>query len=149
MPPISCHVSYGCGALCFSGIFRSQRTGGYHTANGHPRQRDRDGYHQWAYKPISRHPVRPTTVRRLIAQAEIWGFAHLMFLRLRNRIGDLRFRLPQPLLPYHTSFSAMKYGPSCPQQPLVPFWPSNLPGETVNYLNMFLLNTVTASEDCA
>ncbi|KAN0088580.1 alpha/beta-hydrolase [Tylopilus felleus] len=64
------------------------------------------------------------TVRRLIKHAEI------------GQTGDLRFRLPQPLPPYNTNFSAMEYDPSCPQQPLVQFWPINLPAETRNYLNL-------------
>lgn len=34
------------------------------------------------------------------------------------RTGDRRFRLPEAISSYTTSFSATKFGPACPQQPV-------------------------------
>ncbi|OJA18273.1 hypothetical protein AZE42_04997 [Rhizopogon vesiculosus] len=63
--------------------------------------------------------------------------------------GNLRFQLPQPIPTYTTSFSALAYGPACPQQPPTIPAPPGLVSETVNYLTTTIYNAVTpSSEDC-
>ena len=51
--------------------------------------------------------------------------------------------------PYNTSFSALEYGPACPQQPALQLPPVDLPAETLNYLTVLLGNTLLSAEDCA
>ncbi|KAG1727058.1 Alpha/Beta hydrolase protein [Suillus paluster] len=65
-------------------------------------------------------------------------------------IGNLRFQLPQPIPPYNTSYSAIAYGSSCPQQAVsLPGVPPGLPTETLNYLSETIYKIVLpSSEDC-
>ncbi|OJA18269.1 hypothetical protein AZE42_04998 [Rhizopogon vesiculosus] len=62
--------------------------------------------------------------------------------------GNRRFRLPQLIPSYHTSFSATAYGPSCPQQATTSYIPPGLPAETLDYLALITVSNVTGSEDC-
>ncbi|KIJ08820.1 hypothetical protein PAXINDRAFT_102436 [Paxillus involutus ATCC 200175] len=63
--------------------------------------------------------------------------------------GNLRFQLPQALLPYNASFSAITYGPACPQQAIRFLIMSGLPAETLDYLTKTIYSVVTPSaEDC-
>ncbi|KAF8835874.1 alpha beta-hydrolase [Paxillus ammoniavirescens] len=64
--------------------------------------------------------------------------------------GQLRFQLPQALPPYNASFSAISYGPACPQQAMEFPVVSGLPAETLDYLTLFnnSLITTPSGEDC-
>ncbi|KAF8627374.1 hypothetical protein AX17_006189 [Amanita inopinata Kibby_2008] len=64
-------------------------------------------------------------------------------------VGDLRFRLPQPLGVYNGSYTVTSYGPSCPQQALNLPLPDGLPAQAVD----FIVNTIYGvvfpdDEDC-
>ncbi|KAG0704092.1 Alpha/Beta hydrolase protein [Suillus ampliporus] len=59
--------------------------------------------------------------------------------------GDLRLRLPQPISSYNTSFSATAYGPSCPEQSLVPL-PADLPAAALESITA--MTSSVSSEDC-
>ncbi|KAG0699983.1 Alpha/Beta hydrolase protein [Suillus ampliporus] len=60
--------------------------------------------------------------------------------------GNLRLRLPQPIPPYNTSFSATEHGFSCPQRDVT--FPSGLSAETLNHLIAMTDHTNPTSEDC-
>ncbi|KAH0586052.1 hypothetical protein H2248_007327 [Termitomyces sp. 'cryptogamus'] len=64
-------------------------------------------------------------------------------------VGDLRFRLPQPIAPYTSDFSATTFGLSCPQQavdlPII----SGLTQQAVDFLVNSIYGTIFPdSEDC-
>uniref|UniRef100_A0A0W0FRH5 Carboxylesterase type B domain-containing protein n=1 Tax=Moniliophthora roreri TaxID=221103 RepID=A0A0W0FRH5_MONRR len=63
--------------------------------------------------------------------------------------GNRRFRLPEPIPAYETSFSALSMGPACPQQAVKPPILQGLPADAVN----FIVNSIDAAvfpddEDC-
>ncbi|KAG0695871.1 Alpha/Beta hydrolase protein [Suillus ampliporus] len=62
--------------------------------------------------------------------------------------GDLRFRLPQPIPPYNTNYSATAYGDSCPQQSTTITSSPNLPAEVLSYLATVVTTSSPSSEDC-
>ncbi|KAG8214916.1 Alpha/Beta hydrolase protein [Butyriboletus roseoflavus] len=63
--------------------------------------------------------------------------------------GSLCFQLPQTLPLYNTSFSAMAYGPTCPQQAFALPLPSGLPAETVDGVtNLTYSLVIPSAEDC-
>ncbi|RDB14741.1 Lipase 4 [Hypsizygus marmoreus] len=63
--------------------------------------------------------------------------------------GDLRFRLPQPVPAYTSSFSATSFGPSCPQQAISLPILSGLVAEAVNYIVNSIYGVIFSdSEDC-
>ncbi|KAF9450184.1 carotenoid ester lipase [Macrolepiota fuliginosa MF-IS2] len=64
-------------------------------------------------------------------------------------IGDLRFRLPQPVPAYNRSFSTTAFGPSCPQQKFVLPVLKGLPQVIVDDLiNKVYSAVIPSSEDC-
>ncbi|KAG6829190.1 hypothetical protein H0H92_005390 [Tricholoma furcatifolium] len=64
-------------------------------------------------------------------------------------VGDLRFRLPQPILEYPGSFSAKDFSLSCPQQSVQDNFPSNIPKAVVDQVQNTILGAVFPdSEDC-
>ncbi|KAK7029558.1 hypothetical protein VNI00_014435 [Paramarasmius palmivorus] len=66
-------------------------------------------------------------------------------------IGDRRYRLPEPISPYQTSFSATSEGPICPQKASEVPVLQGLPAEIVNLLVNLLgdvLGPDNESEDC-
>lgn len=66
-----------------------------------------------------------------------------------RRTGSRRFRLPEPIPPYATSFSATAYGPSCPQQAIELPLVDGLAGEAVNYIvNSIFGQIFPDDEDC-
>ncbi|KAF9453335.1 alpha/beta-hydrolase [Macrolepiota fuliginosa MF-IS2] len=64
-------------------------------------------------------------------------------------VGDLRFRLPQPVPAYNQSFSATAFGPACPQQkfelPVLQGLPQEIADDLVNGVFSALF---PSSEDC-
>ena len=67
-----------------------------------------------------------------------------------GRVGDLRLRLPQPVLPYNGTINATVFGNQCIQQtfPNVTL-PSDVPAAAGQYLAAFLQTAdVPQSEDC-
>ena len=68
-------------------------------------------------------------------------------MSLTDRVGDLRFRLPQALDPYSGTYNATAFGLSCTQQAARVAIPNGIPQETVEFLTSF--NTsIPDSEDC-
>ncbi|KAI9434682.1 Alpha/Beta hydrolase protein [Lactarius indigo] len=63
-------------------------------------------------------------------------------------LGDLRFRLPQPLGPYSATYNTTAFGLSCPQQAATLAIPNGLPQETINYLASGSGTTILDGEDC-
>ncbi|KAG5335338.1 hypothetical protein C0989_001384 [Termitomyces sp. Mn162] len=64
-------------------------------------------------------------------------------------VGDLRFRLPQPIAPYTSDFSATNFGLSCPQQAVVLPIISGLTQQAVDFLVNSIYGTIFPdSEDC-
>jgi len=64
-------------------------------------------------------------------------------------VGNLRFRLPQPISAYNGSIDATSYGPACPQQKFILPYLQGLPAEIVNYLvNGVYKVVVPDNEDC-
>lgn len=64
-------------------------------------------------------------------------------------IGDRRFRLPSPIPPYTTSFSATNFGPSCPQQAIGSPQIDKLAEEARNFIiQTFSSLTSPEDEDC-
>jgi acetylcholinesterase len=68
-------------------------------------------------------------------------------MSLTDRVGDLRFRLPQALGPYSGTYNATTFGLSCTQQAAKLAIPDGLPQETVEFLTSDN-TTITDSEDC-
>ncbi|TFK27680.1 carotenoid ester lipase precursor [Coprinopsis marcescibilis] len=67
----------------------------------------------------------------------------------RPPIGDLRFRLPQPIEPYKGEYSVGSYGPSCPQQAITLPIIKDLPADVVNYMADSIYGFLFPdSEDC-
>ena len=69
---------------------------------------------------------------------------------MASRVGDLRLRLPQPVLPYNGIVNATVFGNQCIQQtfPNVTL-PSDVPAAAGQYLAAFLHTAdVPQSEDC-
>ncbi|KAG6815333.1 hypothetical protein H0H93_010107 [Arthromyces matolae] len=67
----------------------------------------------------------------------------------RPPTGSLRYRLPQPIPPYTSSFSATSYGLSCPQQYTEVPVLTGLPKVTIDYIyNNILHGGLPDSEDC-
>ncbi|KAF9453334.1 alpha/beta-hydrolase [Macrolepiota fuliginosa MF-IS2] len=67
----------------------------------------------------------------------------------RPPVGNLRFRLPQPVPAYNRSFSATAFGPSCPQQKFVIPVLKGLPQVIADDLINGIYSVVTpSSEDC-
>ena len=67
-----------------------------------------------------------------------------------TRVGDLRLRLPQPVLPYTGTINATAFGNQCVQQtfPSVVL-PSSVPVAAGEYAGTFLGSaSVPTSEDC-
>ncbi|KAL0577126.1 hypothetical protein V5O48_004879 [Marasmius crinis-equi] len=63
--------------------------------------------------------------------------------------GDRRFRLPEPIDPYATSFSALSMGPGCPQQAVTLPILTGLPADAVNFVVNSIFGVVFPdSEDC-
>jgi len=64
-------------------------------------------------------------------------------------VGNLRFRLPQPISAYNGSIDATSYGPACPQQKLTLPYLQGLPAEIVNDLvNRVYKVVLPDNEDC-
>ncbi|KAG7088902.1 hypothetical protein E1B28_012847 [Marasmius oreades] len=64
-------------------------------------------------------------------------------------IGDRRFRLPESIDPYSTSFSAISMGPACPQQSMKLPILTGLPADAVNFVvNSIVQAVVPDDEDC-
>ena len=68
-----------------------------------------------------------------------------------GRVGDLRFRLPQPPIPYSGTHNATVFGLSCPQQVSNQSLPNGLPQATIEYLGLLSDHgtTIIDGEDCA
>ncbi|KAG5638889.1 hypothetical protein H0H81_008948 [Sphagnurus paluster] len=65
-------------------------------------------------------------------------------------VGDLRFRLPQPIPAYTTNFAASSFGLSCPQQAISLPIVSGLAAEAANLIVNSIFGTILPdSEDCA
>ncbi|KAH7885008.1 Alpha/Beta hydrolase protein [Phlebopus sp. FC_14] len=63
--------------------------------------------------------------------------------------GNLRFQLPQSLPAYNESFSAIEYGPACPQQIYTVPYIQELPQEVIDYLVDNVYSAILPSaEDC-
>ncbi|KIK61899.1 hypothetical protein GYMLUDRAFT_243065 [Collybiopsis luxurians FD-317 M1] len=63
--------------------------------------------------------------------------------------GNLRFNLPQPIPAYSSDFSALEYGPSCPQQSSDPLkLPGNLNSEVDDLFNSLFSAVLPDDEDC-
>ncbi|KAG7090372.1 hypothetical protein E1B28_009491 [Marasmius oreades] len=63
--------------------------------------------------------------------------------------GDRRFRLPEPIDPYSTSFSATSMGPACPQQPAKLPILTGLPAEVANAVEGSIFQVLFPDdEDC-
>ncbi|TFK60177.1 carotenoid ester lipase precursor [Pluteus cervinus] len=63
--------------------------------------------------------------------------------------GDRRFRLPQSIPPYTSSFSATSFAPSCPQHALDLPLPEGLAADAVNFIaNSIFAMVFPDSEDC-
>ncbi|KAF9265176.1 carotenoid ester lipase precursor [Marasmius fiardii PR-910] len=63
--------------------------------------------------------------------------------------GDRRFRLPEPIAPYTTSFSALSIGPACPQQAVKLPILTGLPADAVNFVVNSIFGIVFPDdEDC-
>jgi acetylcholinesterase len=67
-----------------------------------------------------------------------------------DRVGNLRFRLPEPLDSYTGKHNATAYGLSCPQQATALSFLSGLPEETLEALSIIFGAGVTLAdgEDC-
>lgn len=66
-----------------------------------------------------------------------------------TRVGNLRYRLPQPIQPYTGSHSATAFGPACPQQNTNLPLPPGLPSESINFIVNTGINAIFPdSEDC-
>jgi len=64
------------------------------------------------------------------------------------RIGDLRFRLPEPVQPYTGDYRATTFGPACTQQrQLVPDFPPEVPQDAIDVIN-HVIHASPDSEDC-
>ncbi|KAF9007463.1 carotenoid ester lipase precursor [Cyathus striatus] len=64
-------------------------------------------------------------------------------------VGDLRFRIPQPIAPYTGSQVATAFGPACPQQNTGLPLPPGLPAETIDFLVNLGVNAIFPDdEDC-
>ncbi|KAG6902406.1 hypothetical protein C0995_000332 [Termitomyces sp. Mi166 len=64
-------------------------------------------------------------------------------------VGDLRFRLPQPIAPYASDFSATAFGLSCPQQAVKLPVVTGLTAEAVDFLVDTIYGAIFPdSEDC-
>ncbi|KDQ62130.1 hypothetical protein JAAARDRAFT_203342 [Jaapia argillacea MUCL 33604] len=64
-------------------------------------------------------------------------------------VGNLRFQLPQSLPAYNGTYSAIAFGPSCPQQAINLPLPSGLAANATDFIVNSIYNAVTpASEDC-
>ncbi|KAI0053997.1 alpha beta-hydrolase [Auriscalpium vulgare] len=65
-------------------------------------------------------------------------------------IGDNRFRQPVPLGPYQGNYDAMKFGMSCPQQPMtLPGWIDDGLTKDINFVVNIMYEGITPeSEDC-
>ncbi|KAF9448568.1 carotenoid ester lipase precursor [Macrolepiota fuliginosa MF-IS2] len=64
-------------------------------------------------------------------------------------IGNLRYRLPQPIQPYNGSHLATAFGPACPQQNTNLPLPPGLPSQSINFLvNAGIGVIFPDSEDC-
>ncbi|KAF9265193.1 alpha/beta-hydrolase [Marasmius fiardii PR-910] len=63
--------------------------------------------------------------------------------------GDRRFRLPEPIAPYGTSFNAVSMGPACPQQAIKLPVLTGLPAEAANFVVNSIYGAVFPDdEDC-
>ncbi|KAG5654307.1 hypothetical protein H0H81_004726 [Sphagnurus paluster] len=66
-----------------------------------------------------------------------------------TRVGDLRFRLPQPIPAYTTNFAATSFGYSCPQQAISLPIVSGLVEEAVDFIVNSIYGAIFPdSEDC-
>ncbi|KAJ7599914.1 carotenoid ester lipase precursor [Mycena floridula] len=64
-------------------------------------------------------------------------------------VGDLRFRLPQPIPAYNGSFSVTAFGPACPQQAIELPILTGLAQDTVDFiLNSIFATVFPDAEDC-
>lgn len=64
-------------------------------------------------------------------------------------VGDLRFRLPQPVAPYTANFNAKEFGLSCPQQAVSLPLGGGLAQEAIDYFVDTIFGAVfPESEDC-
>ena len=67
---------------------------------------------------------------------------------LKKRIGDLRFRLPEPVEFYTGHHLATTFGPACAQQTLrIPAFPPQVPKEAIDTLKR-VIRVSLESEDC-
>ncbi|KAK7025565.1 hypothetical protein VNI00_015918 [Paramarasmius palmivorus] len=63
--------------------------------------------------------------------------------------GNRRFRLPEPIPAYETSFSALSMGPACPQQAIELPILQGLPADAVNFIVNTIFNAAFPDdEDC-
>ena len=75
---------------------------------------------------------------------------HGLYWKFAYRTGNRRFRRPEPLPPYEGDHQAQDFGPSCPQQALIP--PGQVDGHLLQIING-VLDTIyksekSDSEDC-
>ncbi|KAG2008420.1 carotenoid ester lipase [Coprinopsis cinerea AmutBmut pab1-1] len=64
-------------------------------------------------------------------------------------VGNLRFRLPQPITSYNGTYDARKYGPSCPQQSISLPLVNGLVGEVTDWMIGTIFGQVFPdAEDC-
>jgi len=58
-----------------------------------------------------------------------------LFLKKKFRVGDLRFRLPEPIQSYTGNHFATSFGPACAQQNVsLPDFPPQVPQDAIDTL---------------
>jgi len=71
-----------------------------------------------------------------------------LFLKKKFRVGDLRFRLPEPIQSYTGNHFATSFGPACAQQNFsLPDFPPQVPQDAIDTL-MHVIRVSPESEDC-
>ncbi|PFH54015.1 hypothetical protein AMATHDRAFT_800 [Amanita thiersii Skay4041] len=64
-------------------------------------------------------------------------------------VGDLRFRVPQPISAYNGSYAATSFGPACPQQAVHLPLPDGFPSNTVDIVTNSIYGVLFPdNEDC-
>ena len=72
----------------------------------------------------------------------------VLVLEKKSRVGDLRFRLPEPIQSYTGNHFATSFGPACAQQNVsLPDFPPQVPQDAIDTL-MHVIRVSPESEDC-